>query len=424
MRILLIALGSAGDVHPFIPLGRELSRRGHQVLLFANEVFRCTVEAAGLAFVPVGDRQRFEELTADPDLFDSLRGARLVFGETLAHLRELEELLLEHAVPERTVMVGSSLAFAARLLQEAEGIPLVTVHLSPAVLRSVHQLPKLPAPGPPDRAPRWVKKLYWRLADWVLDRVICPPLNAERRRLGLEPVQRPLDGWWHSPELVLGLFPEWYAPRQPDWPGQLRLTGFPLFREEEHLEGRRGRAGPDPELEAWLGAGEAPVALTAGSAHRHGRAFFAAGVEACRRLGRRGLLLTQEEGNLPRSLPEGFLHRAYLPFGQVLPRVAALVHHGGIGTVAQAFAAGIPQLIVPFAHDQPDNGARVERLGAGARVSPRRFRLPHFVPGSGPRVLGRLLESPEVAERCRDLARRVESSRAVEESCDWIEGVG
>ncbi len=86
----------------------------------------------------------------------------------------------------------------------------------------------------------------------------------------------------------------------------------------------------------------------------------------------------------------------YVPFSKVLPRAAALVHHGGIGTTAQALAAGVPQLVVPFAHDQPDNAARVRRLGVGDFLLPRRYRV-----GVVLQSLRRLLASSTVRENCR-----------------------
>src|SRR5262249_16894786 len=143
--------------------------------------------------------------------------------------------------------------------------------------------------------------------------------------------------------------------------------------------------------------GPPPVVFTAGSAMRQGHAFFAAAAEACRLMGRRGLLVTRYPEQLPSPLPEGVGHCRYMPFSQLLARSAALVHHGGIGTTAQAFAAGVPQLVMPMSHDQPDNAARVVRLGVGRSLPPRRFKAPAVA-----RLLGELLSSPEVAARCRE----------------------
>jgi len=134
---------------------------------------------------------------------------------------------------------------------------------------------------------------------------------------------------------------------------------------------------------------------------QHAHEFFTAAAEACKRLGRRGMLLTRHSDQLPGELPSGVRHFSFLPFGLLLPRVAATVFHGGIGTVAQALRAGVPQLIMPMAHDQPDNADRLVKLGVGRMLWPRDFTGPAVA-----RELSALLDDPAVAMRCRDLATR------------------
>ncbi len=235
--------------------------------------------------------------------------------------------------------------------------------------------------------------MYNAAERWVIDRTICPTLNQWRIELGLAPVRR-VTRWWHSPWCVACLFPEWFATVQPDWPDNLIQTSFPLWDEatDEPL--------PVP-LAAFLSAGDAPIAFTPGSANVFGREFFAAACAACDRLGRRGLLLTRFAEHLPAQLPRSVLHVPYAPFSQLLPRCAALVHHGGIGSMSQAMAAGIPQLIVALAHDQFDNASRVQQLGIGDLVPHRRL--------TGQRLaatLTRLWNSTATSQECRQVAAR------------------
>jgi UDP:flavonoid glycosyltransferase YjiC (YdhE family) len=105
-----------------------------------------------------------------------------------------------------------------------------------------------------------------------------------------------------------------------------------------------------------------------------GAEFFVTALAACRRAGIRALFATKFPATLP-ALPPEILPVTYAPFSTLLPRCAAIVHHGGIGTTSQALAAGIPQLIRPFSHDQPDNAARVRRLGVGECLWPRDFTV-------------------------------------------------
>src|SRR5262249_33834850 len=130
------------------------------------------------------------------------------------------------------------------------------------------------------------------------------------------------------------------------------------------------------DVARFLTDGEPPVVFTPGTGNRHARDFFAAAADACVRLGRRGLFLTRFAEQLPAQLPDGVRHFAWVPLSKLLPHASALVHHGGIGTSAAALAAGIPQVVMPFSHDQPDNAARLERLGVARPLPVRRFRGP------------------------------------------------
>jgi UDP:flavonoid glycosyltransferase YjiC (YdhE family) len=247
---------------------------------------------------------------------------------------------------------------------------------------------------------------------FLIDRELAAETNAFRAELGLPAVSRFFDRWLHSPQLVIGLFPAWFAPPPPDWPPNVHLTGFPLWDEAEvrQLPG---------ELEKFIQGGEPPVIFTAGSAMAQGKDFFGESVEVCRRSGRRGLLLTQFPEQLPPRLPDGVRHFDYVPFSEVLPRAAAFVHHGGIGTTAQALAAGVRQLVVPLAHDQPDNAVRVRRLGVGDFLLPKAYKAPAVL-----KRLDRLLGSSEVAAACRRRAGEVVAGAGLEQACDLIEELG
>jgi UDP:flavonoid glycosyltransferase YjiC (YdhE family) len=405
---LLIPVGSAGDVHPFVGLALALRRRGHAVTIITNPHFEPLVRRAGLDFTPLGVDD--PSVLANPDLWHPRRGFDVVMGLISALVRPLYDLLAGRYVRGRTVVVAGSLAFGARIAQDRLGIPTATVHLQPSVFLSAYEPPVLP--GLPVKAsmPRWWNRLlYWLGNRFIIDPATAPAINAVRQQVGLPPVSGVMKSWWNSPQLVLGLFPDWFGPPQPDWPPQTVLTGFPIYDERGATEAPAG-------LDAFLDAGEPPVVFTPGSAMQHGHAFFAQSVAACALLGRRGLLLTRYPEQVPRELPDGVRHFDYVPFSQVLPRSAALVHHGGIGTLAQGLAAGVPQLLMPLAHDQFDSAARVTRLGVGRSLRPKAYRAPAVAA-----VLRELLSSDAVAAACRDAADRIAKAHPLEEACAAIE---
>jgi rhamnosyltransferase subunit B len=307
--------------------------------------------------------------------------------------------LLQAEVDNDTIMAAHPWAFGARLLHEKHGVPLVSLQISPSTFLSaklppVHKQFTIPMSLPyPVRA-----GLLWAFDRGVLDRICAPDINRLRSELGLPPVTRIMGRWMHSPQGVLGLFPDWFAPPQTDWPPEVTLTGFPLF------DGADFRS-IDTELEEFLTKGPAPVVFTPGSTLVDGLSYYRAAADAINALGCRGIFLASQATALPQLTPN-ILTRSYVPLSKLLPRTRALVHHGGIGTASHAFAAGIPQLITPFAHDQFDNAARVKRLGCGLQMDSH---------SNGEAMLAslkQLLEDQRIQQNCTAFRLRVDSGES------------
>jgi UDP:flavonoid glycosyltransferase YjiC (YdhE family) len=206
------------------------------------------------------------------------------------------------------------------------------------------------------------------------------------------------------------MFPEWFAPMQPDWPQNLHLPGFVLYDASTHFE-------IPADVEAFLAAGPPPVLFTPGSGAATLHEFFRESVQACRLAGVRAMLVTNFPEQVPKELPHEVRAFSYLPFGRILPRCSAMVYPGGIGTLAQTIQAGIPHLVVPHAHDQPDNAARVERLGLGKRIYPEKYRG-----RSVASLLKDLLSDLGIINRCRSFSARIQSEAALARACTLIEG--
>ncbi len=410
LHVLIAALGSYGDMHPFLGIAKTMRQRGHRVTIIAPAMYQGLVQTLGFEFVAAGSEQMFSRFADNEDLWHPARALGIVaqgVGELLPiYYREI----IQRYVPGQTVLVYSTLAFGGRLAQETHGIPATSIHLSPCVLRSIAKpayLPPLPVAA---WQPAWFKRAVYALVDnLILDPALAPPLNAFRATLGLKPARGIFKDWIHSPDRVIGLFPDWFAPMAPDWPENTALTGFPLYDESDVTP-------LDPELEAFLATGSPPIAFTPGSAMRHGSAFFKTALEACRLLRRRALLISRHDAHIPTDLPPEVRHVPFAPFGRLLPRCAAIVHHGGIGTSAQGLAAGIPQVVMPMAHDQTDNGALLQRLGVGSVVTVKKF-TPHRVA----RALDRLLHSPAVKAACDETTRRSGQDDSLAQTARYIE---
>jgi rhamnosyltransferase subunit B len=219
MHVLLVPFGSHGDVHPFIGLGQALRERGHRVTFLINEYFGGLVRGRGFEMVPVGEASIFEEALRNPDLWDPKKGFSAVAGGMLEHAKLLYPMIADLYEPGETVAVGGTMAFGVRLAQEKLGLPAATVHLQPGVLHSNYETPAYPGLQAPRWWPTWFKRFFFDgIYRFMVDPLLVPGLNALRAELELPPIRDVMRGWLHSPRLVLGFFPGWFGPPQPDWP--------------------------------------------------------------------------------------------------------------------------------------------------------------------------------------------------------------
>jgi len=404
-------MGGAGDVHPFIALGAALKARGHRATILTNPIFQAVIERQGIGFLPVGSAEEANAAIANPELWHLRKGFKVIAQVVVPAIEQIYRLIDQQA-DSRTVVAFSSLAFGARVAQEKLGIPSASVHLQPSVIRTLADQGMMGNVRLSASRPTWFKQGLFRIVDaLVLDRRLKAPLNDLRARLGLAPVDRVMHRWMHSPQLVIGFFPEWFAAPQPDWPANTHTVGFPLWDAD-------GEAASFAEAEEFLNAGSAPIVFTPGSAGATMQRFFKQSVRAARQLGMRAMLVTNYSEQVPANLPANIKVFGYLPFSQVLPRAALLVYHGGVGTLAQGIKARVPHLVVPHGYDQFDSGWRIEQLGLGKSIPQNRYRAPRVA-----RAIEDILGDNASAPRRADHASRIDSADAVARACRLIEGL-
>jgi rhamnosyltransferase subunit B len=352
-----------------------------------------------------------EAVLRDPDLWHPTRGFGVVWRATRPAMARIVPFVEALPAGERCVLLAHPLALPEADLCRAvhPGVRIAAAYLAPANLVTVHD-PLLVGPW---RVPAWVplaaRRRFWR---WVGKRFVDPvalaDVNAARIARGCAPVATLVDWIAAVPDLSLTLFPDWFAPTQPDWPQPLVRGDFPLFDPNAD-------APPAAALHAFLQAGTAPLVFTHGTGNTQAAAYFRAACAAAGRLGRRAIFLTPHRDQVPPDLPPAMLWQDYVPLRLLLPHAAALVHHGGIGTTAEALRAGTPQLVVPLAHDQFDNGARVTALGVGASLPATRLNERRLV-----RALGVLLGAPGLAERTLAVAARFPPGGGIDKMCDAL----
>jgi rhamnosyltransferase subunit B len=389
-HIVLMPFGSAGDVFPFIWLGKLLKTRGHRVTMVTTVIFAEAAEAAGIGFVGLGTEKEVEAIAKDRRIWKLGIGTKVVLDHAVAwsprYLEAMENLGLVD------LMMAPLTAFGARLAREKHGIPLITVHLQPMVFMSAYETPLLhPAFAWLRSLPVGLRKFLFSLPNAV-DLLAIPGIRKICREIGVPPPRSIWREWWHSPDGVLALFPSWFGTPQPDWPANLFQADFPMEDLTAEVE-------MQPELVDFLAAGEKPVVFTPGSANVQAEKFFASATEAVKRLGIRAVFVTRMKNQIPAGMVGRILQVEFVPFSKLLGHASAFVHHGGVGTMAQGFRAGVPQLVMAMSHDQPDNAERLRKLGSGIALMAQDF-TPERVTDELARLLGesRFVEAAEVME--------------------------
>lgn len=406
MRVLLVAMGSMGDTFPFLSLGKRMMERGHEVTLVASGYFKQRIESEGMRFRESWSEEEYRTFVRNQATWSDREGLRAMADIVENMTERVYAVLAQEYVRGETVAAAQGYAFGARIAQEKLGLPLATVHLQPMWFRSIYD-----PPGLPNWFPRFFPRMIDRLIDFAVDYRLARPTNRYRTELGLAPkAKRVMKGWWNSPQLVMGFFPDWFNPPQPDWPPNVVLPGFPIYKGS-------GSSFDMTEVDAFLAAGDPPLVFSQSSITTDTE-YFAVSARAAVALGRRAVFLVAHPEQVPDCLPGEVRCYSFVPLEKLLPHAAAHIHHGGIGTIGHTLEAGIPQLTVPMVYDQPDNAQRLHRLGVSVMLKRKAYTVEAVARG-----LAELLGSRAVAERCRDFAARCRATDGLDNAAAALEGL-
>jgi UDP:flavonoid glycosyltransferase YjiC (YdhE family) len=416
MRILFTPWGSFGDLHPYLAVALEVKRRGHDVLIATSEVYRQKVEGEGLRFHGVRpDMSRFLE---NPELMKSVMHARrgpeyIVREIMMPALRDSFEDILAVAA-DADLLISHAAMYGTPLVAEVLQQRWLSVALQPAVFFSTLDPPYFPLVGSVTRMSPSLARLVFSLINGLTRRWVAP-WHSFRTELKLPASSKsPITQGQFSPFGTLALFSPAFAAPQPDWPPHTVATGFAFYDKLD-----ASSAGLPADLAEFLNTGDPPVVFTLGSSavFDPGR-FYDVSAEAANRLGIRAVLLAGPEFRKRITIqPNNTLHIAeYAPYSALFPRAAAIVHPGGVGTTAQALRAGKPMLVMPYSHDQPDNAARIKRLGAGLSIGRNQYTISRVS-----NLLRQLLQSASIAAHAKGIAQQISLEDGAGAAADVIE---
>jgi UDP:flavonoid glycosyltransferase YjiC (YdhE family) len=349
-RALLACFGTHGDNFPYVALTRALKNKGVEVVAAVSPGFADLFEAEGASVIRVGERLDFPTLFREtPAYMVGAKATTLVLRDFYVPFNlALAEAL--QGAPHCDVVISHPFCFSSIFLALERDLPSVVVHLAPgSVITTSELLPFIPTVlrvlirGP----------IFFGVRRY-LDRII----NEIRTRTGRESLSKPFVRLTQNPDLSLGLWSPLYRPHARDDAPTFALCGFPPALSQGAL---------DPDLLDFIEGGDPPLIFGLGSSAVHVAGdFHSRAARACKMMQRRGVLVTP---NPPDDLPDSIIAVPYAPFDALIPRAAVFVHHGGVGTTAEALRLGTPTVVVPFAHDQPDNAHRAEALGTSTTVT-------------------------------------------------------
>lgn len=395
-NVVIVTHWLDGDVIPFVRIGKELRKRGHSVVLITHCHFEEMARKAGLEFEPWDTPEEYSELVeAMGNNKDNVQQKNYTFSsssfrqkyENIAvRLKEYEKIYKHCQKPGTVILCKNRSSVAAYMVAEKMGLPLATVMMNPTEITSM---------------------LMYEQLEGNND---LPRLNELRKDRNLEKIDSWLQ-WESSAKMTLALWPKWYEYTEAqEWPSEIEEIGFPLESGKEAF----AREIPG-QFSEWLSNNPNPIVISGGTTKCIENSFYKVCVEGCALSGQPTVVLTRYRELLPETLPDNVVWYEYLPLDMILPKISLLIHHGGMGTLSGALAAGIPQLILPCFVDRPYNASLVKKLGAGDFLN-----LANWQPD---KIYEKILQlqTEEVRKVCCSYAAKMKENCGISAAADHVE---
>jgi sterol 3beta-glucosyltransferase len=388
MKIIVPALGTRGDIQPYINLCHGLQKAGHRAVLASLPSARGLVESHVVEFAAIGP-----DIDLGAETAELWEGASRFWWIGLMRVMQLGARLVEQAFPDLLavcrgadlIVVSDATAGAAE--GDKLGIPWISVTLQPLRVPK-RKVQETALPGK-------ISAAVWN----VIGGMMVAPINNFRKRVGAPLIRDMTSTGVMSDRLVLLPVSRNVVPPGPQWLASAKMTGF--WFPEPASDWR-----PPADLERFLNAGDPPVVICLGAMSMSGgNAKRAAEIAltAVRKSGMRAVVQGWDTILAGRELPPGTLHAGPLPHAWLIERVAGIVHHGGAGTTASALRAGKPALVIPHIIDQFYWSQRVEALGVGPAPIPR----PKLTVNGMAAGMRQILEDREMQNRAGELGRKI-----------------
>lgn len=410
MHITIFVYGTWGDIRPHVVLGMALQKVGHTVQVVASRGYEAWVRARGLEFYP---------LTTDVNTF-AKENAALMDEGIVRQLQTVRTQLnpifmqmgLEVLEATRNSDVLMTVEFGAALLFDVLKVnKLKTILINPAPINPTREFATAMPP-----APGWFPFPQWynRMSYTLLQRITWSTLNAARNELAAKHLKVPKSKFSDYKSMLattpaLTTVSRHVVKRPADWAEHFQVTGY-LFDDDPDWT-------PPMDLSDFLAAGDAPVYIGFGSMpDSKPEATTRTIIDAVQQTGKRAVILTGWAGLGADDVPKNIHILKYAPHSWLFPKMAAVVHHGGAGTTASGFRAGVPTVIVPHQGDQGYWGRTVKNLGVGTAPIPRKKLTADKLAAAIQEATG----NRDMQDRAAELAQKIAAEDGVAEAVRMV----
>jgi sterol 3beta-glucosyltransferase len=421
MRVTLLTAGSRGDVQPYVALAVGLEAAGYRAKIATNDSFQEFVAEFGLEYAQVSQPPRAIRSNRLwrrwQQSGENLAGYIYYFLRIARQSRPTLEAMLDDfwsACQGAELIISSTSGFGGPAIAEMLGVPHCWAFIHPMI--PTRAFPHFMTPYGLSLGAR-LNRLTYLIAERVYWLLFGPALRRWQRAFAARPaIRRPHSNAFlgQGSAVVLCGFSRHVVPPPADWDDRVKLCGY------WHLDAPAGWQ-PPPELIAFLENGPPPVYFSLSGVHYPSREGLVDLVlEALRRTGRRGVLQLGFAAERLADLPDYALPVGAIPHDWLFPRMAAVVHHGGVGTTANALRAGIPSVGVPSYWDQPFWSRRAHRLGVGPKPIPvRQLNGPRLV-----QALEVMASDSALQRRARTVGEKIRQEDGVASAVYYLEAYG
>ena len=382
-HFIVATIGTYGDVYPFAQVAISLKKMGHQTTFITNPYFEQTIQQFGLDFYPLGSKEQYLMVLQNDKLWNDQSFLDIALTLFLPNLDNIDQFISKHDPDEKFIILAHQNLLPNAGLAQAHrpnSVSVIGGALYPSVFGDA--VDSKHAEDPQQRQ--------------YSDMPLIVPVNHARALVGLPPVRSYMDLFTCIASFNALLFSQWFGDKEPHWPDNL-IAGEFIFHEST-----RPSVFSDA-LEQFLATPGKPLLCTFGTGNLHCQDYFEHALNAIKKGNQRAIFICKDRSLLPKHLPESVLWLEYCnDFPALLKRCSLIVHHGGIGTLAESARAGIPQLITPSLGDQWDNAARIRNLQLGSSIPAHQLNAENFY-----EAVTDILQSASINKNCTDLSARI-----------------